>query len=90
MLNHARFFGHFPPKPWFKVWEWTVSSSRIHLEGNTLFHEPNINLPYKKLDNIKIVPFDKKSLFFGGVNAVSRKNAVGDNRRGGVGMIIEK
>ena len=68
----------------------SVSSPRIHLEGNTLFHEPNIHLPYKKLDNIKIVPFDKKSLFFGGVNAVSRKNAVGDDRRGGVGMIIEK
>ena len=40
--------------------------------------------------DVFLFKYDKKSLFFGGVNAVSRKNAVGDDRRGGVGMIIEK
>jgi len=68
----------------------SILAPRVHLEGNILFHEPNIKLPYKELDKIKIVPFDKKSLFFGGVNAVSRTEAVGDDRRGGIGMIIEK
>tara|TARA_B110000438_G_C15796548_1_gene643112 strand:+ start:670 stop:2190 length:1521 start_codon:yes stop_codon:yes gene_type:complete len=67
-----------------------ISSPRIHLEADTLFHEPEINLPYKKLNSIKIVPFDKKSLFFGGVNAVSKTEAIGDERRGGVGLIVEK
>jgi len=34
----------------------------------------------------KIKSADDKNLFFGGVNAVSRNDAVGDHRRGGHGI----
>ena len=66
-----------------------VSKSRIHLEGNNLYYEPGINVPdYKNLSHIKHIPFENKNLFFGGVNAVSASEAVGDERRGGVGEIF--
>tara|TARA_Y100000590_G_scaffold417009_1_gene516301 strand:- start:7200 stop:8711 length:1512 start_codon:yes stop_codon:yes gene_type:complete len=64
-----------------------VDAPRIHLEGNTLFHEPGINIPCDKLKNIIINSFNDKNLFFGGVNAVSPNSAVGDSRRGGHGII---
>ena len=65
-----------------------ISSPRIHLEGNTLFYEPGINVPNSiYLKNIKHNPFQDKSLFFGGVNTVSINEAIGDERRGGIGEI---
>ena len=65
-----------------------ITAPRIHLEGNVLFHEPDVLLPEKKyLNKIKINSFNKKNLFFGGVNAVSSYEAVGDERRGGIGII---
>ena len=66
-----------------------VSKSRIHLEGNNLYYEPGMNIPsHKDLSHIKQIPFENKNLFFGGVNAVSISEAVGDERRGGVGEIF--
>ena len=66
-----------------------ISAPRIHLEGDTLFYEPGIKCPEKnKIKNIKLNSFNKKNLFFGGVNAVSLNEAVGDKRRGGSGIII--
>ena len=66
-----------------------VSKSRIHLEGNNLYYEPEMNIPsHKDLSHIKHIPFENKNLFFGGVNAVSISEAVGDERRGGVGEIF--
>jgi len=62
-----------------------ICEPRIHLEGNTLFCEPNINLP--ELNKININHFKNQNVFFGGVNAVSNKEAVGDERRGGNGVI---
>ena len=65
-----------------------ISSPRIHLEGKTLFYEPGISLSNNnKIKNIKFNSFNNKNLFFGGVNAVSENEAVGDDRRGGYGII---
>ena len=68
--------------------EIAISNPRLHLEGNTLFYEPNIEIPKHKLKNIILNSFDNKNLFFGGVNAVSQTDAIGDNRRGGCGLIV--
>ena len=65
-----------------------ISQPRIHLEGDTLFCEPDINLANaNKLKGININHFTSQNVFFGGVNAVSNKEAVGDERRGGNGII---
>ena len=47
----------------------------------------NLNIA-EDIKHLKLNPFTQKHLFFGGVNAVSMKNAVGDLRRGGNGIII--
>ena len=65
-----------------------INAPRVHLEGNTLFHEPGVLIPNEKLKNIIINSFQNKNLFFGGVNAVNTSEAVGDERRGGVGEIF--
>ena len=65
-----------------------ISNPRLHLEGNTLFYEPNIEIPKDKLKNIILNSFNNQNLFFGGVNAVSQTDAIGDNRRGGCGLIV--
>ena len=64
----------------------SISKSRLHLEGDTLFYESNTEFNINK-NNIKLKPFKKKSLFFGGVNAVSPKSSVSDERRGGYSII---
>jgi gamma-glutamyltranspeptidase/glutathione hydrolase len=63
-----------------------ISSSRLHLEGDTLFYEPGIKFS-KNNSNMKVKAFNDKSLFFGGVNAVSKESAIADERRGGHGII---
>jgi len=68
--------------------EEAIHSPRMHLEGNTLFCEPKVNLPTKQnLNGLLINLFKEKNVFFGGVNAVSNNESVGDNRRGGYGII---
>ena len=66
----------------------SISSPRIHLEGNTLFYEPGIQIPNNKIKNMILNGFDSQNLFFGGVNAVSTDSAIGDKRRGGHGIVI--
>ena len=63
-----------------------ISSPRIHLEGINLFYEPGIT--FKKIKALKLISFDNKNLFFGGVNGVSNTEAIGDQRRGGYGIIV--
>ena len=54
-----------------------------------MYYEPGMNIPsHKDLSHIKHIPFENKNLFFGGVNAVSISEAVGDERRGGAGKIF--
>ena len=66
-----------------------IEHSRIHLEGNNLYYEPDCKFP-KNTDllHIKKIPFENKSLFFGGVNSVTTREAIGDKRRGCVGTIF--
>ena len=67
-----------------------VFSPRLHLEDHELHFEPGINFSSEILnnDNININAFSDINLFFGGVNAVSNKEAVADPRRGGCGDVI--
>ena len=65
-----------------------VSAPRLHLENRVLFSEPNARLPESSMiKDLTLNEFDNKNLFFGGVNAVSGSEAVGDGRRGGSGII---
>ena len=66
-----------------------VTTSRIHLEGNILHCEPDISsiIENKLPDEIQIHNWDVQNLFFGGVNAVTPNEAVGDSRRGGTGIV---
>ena len=67
----------------------SIEESRVHLEGNKLFIEPDIILPSNQyLEHLDIDYFNKKSLFFGGVNCAGINDAVGDSRRGGGGEIF--
>ena len=67
----------------------SISSSRIHLEENNLYLEPTIDIDYNLFEKmgLHISTFSDKNLFFGGVNAVSRDEAVSDSRRGGYSLI---
>ena len=65
-----------------------IEEPRMHLEGNNLYFEPNINFDnINKLKSLNKIGFDNKNIFFGGVNAVTISEAVGDKRRGCVGAI---
>ena len=66
--------------------ESAVHTARIHLEGNVLHFEPGALLETLP-DDIQLHSWNEKNLFFGGVNAVTPVDAVGDPRRGGFGMI---
>ena len=69
--------------------ESAIKSPRIHLEGNVLHYEPGIQIPdeEKLPEGIQIHNWDEQNLFFGGVNAVTKEEAIGDPRRGGTGMV---
>ena len=65
-----------------------ILSPRIHLEGGELYFEPGIDISKNDIsDHIMLHPFEEKNLFFGGVNAVSKDEAIGDKRRGGYGVV---
>ena len=67
-----------------------IETPRIHLEGNTLHFEPFAPIPDKIFlpEYIKFHKWDNQNLFFGGVNAVTLTEAVGDLRRGGTGVVF--
>ena len=65
--------------------ECSINAPRLHLEGDTLFYEPGIEIP--EIKDLKLISFNERNLFFGGVNGVSNTEAVGDQRRGGYGII---
>ena len=69
--------------------EKAIYDPRIHLEGADLHLEPEIikTLDIKGINNIRINEFSDINLFFGGVNAVSRNEAVADPRRGGFSLV---
>ena len=59
----------------------SISKSRIHLEGDTLHCEPSDGHPEYKTENVVI--WEAKNMYFGGVNACSSFESVGDERRSG-------
>tara|TARA_Y100001970_G_C14229963_1_gene857976 strand:- start:682 stop:2199 length:1518 start_codon:yes stop_codon:yes gene_type:complete len=65
-----------------------IHHPRMHIENNTIFTEPGLNLEaVKHLKHLNFQTFKNQNVFFGGVNAVGLSEAVGDLRRGGIGEI---
>ena len=67
--------------------EEAIKAPRIHLEENTIHCEPEINTDKLNFPWSTIHHWHEKNLFFGGVNAVTPTNAVGDPRRSGYGLV---
>jgi gamma-glutamyltranspeptidase/glutathione hydrolase len=67
-----------------------LAEPRVHFEGGVIYAEPGIPLEELDCDPHEINAFRSKSMFFGGVQAVTRDpatgelNGAGDPRRGGV------
>jgi gamma-glutamyltranspeptidase/glutathione hydrolase len=65
-----------------------VEAPRLHLEGETVYAEPGIDLTGLDAGGRTLAPFRARNLFFGGAQAVERDRAgrlsgAGDPRRGG-------
>jgi len=67
--------------------EEAIKAPRIHLEENIIHCEPGINTDKLNFPWSTIHHWHEKNLFFGGVNAVTPTNAVGDPRRSGYGLV---
>jgi gamma-glutamyltranspeptidase / glutathione hydrolase len=70
--------------------EAAVDAPRVHLESGILYAEPGIELGEPGSFHEDIVRFGERNLFFGGVQAVQRRDGellgAGDPRRGGVAV----
>jgi gamma-glutamyltranspeptidase/glutathione hydrolase len=66
-----------------------VEAPRLHLEGETVYAEPGIDLAGLDAGGRTVAPFRARNLFFGGAQAVERDartgrlSGAGDPRRGG-------
>ena len=67
--------------------EEAIEAPRIHLEENIIHCESGVNAGELTFPWSTIHPWHEKNLFFGGVNAVTPTNAVGDTRRSGYGLV---
>ena len=67
--------------------EKAIKAPRIHLEENIIHCEPGINVDELNFPWSTIHHWREKNLFFGGVNAVTPADAVGDPRRSGYGLV---
>jgi gamma-glutamyltranspeptidase/glutathione hydrolase len=67
--------------------EEAIQAPRIHLEENIIHCESGINTEKLNFPWSTIHHWHEKNLFFGGVNAVTPTNAVGDTRRSGYGLV---
>ena len=67
--------------------EEAIQAPRIHLEENIIHCESGIDTEILTFPWSKIQHWNEKNLFFGGVNAVTPTNAVGDTRRSGYGLV---
>jgi gamma-glutamyltranspeptidase/glutathione hydrolase len=69
-----------------------VEAPRLHLEGDTVYAEPGIDLTGLDAGGRNLAPFRSRNLFFGGAQAVERAPAdgrltgAGDPRRGGAAV----
>jgi gamma-glutamyltranspeptidase / glutathione hydrolase len=68
-----------------------VNAPRAHFEGGIVYHEPGIDIAGVLGAEREIVGFHASNLFFGGVQAVQRRDGrllgAGDPRRGGVAVL---
>ena len=61
-----------------------IESPRIHIEGDTLHHEPfDGSTTFSGFKTKSVVSWKEKNMYFGGVNAAGAVSAFGDNRRSG-------
>ena len=70
----------------------SVKSHRLHYEKEKLFLEPGFDTEFVKRvkERYDTTLFDDKSLFFGGVNAVTGDmRGAADERRGGISIIVD-
>ena len=67
--------------------EEAIEAPRIHLEENIIHCESGVNTGELTFPWSTIHHWHEKNLFFGGVNAVTPTNAVGDPRRSGYGLV---
>jgi gamma-glutamyltranspeptidase / glutathione hydrolase len=67
-----------------------VCAPRVHFENGVVYAEPGIDLESVLAEHRRVVRFGALNLFFGGVQAVQRREArlfgAGDPRRGGVAV----
>ncbi|HEY1688103.1 MAG TPA: gamma-glutamyltransferase [Solirubrobacteraceae bacterium] len=67
-----------------------VRAPRVHFEGGIVYHEPGLDAEVLTAPGRQLVRFHDLNLFFGGVQAVQRRDGVlagaGDPRRGGVAL----
>ena len=62
----------------------SVVSPRLHIEGETLHHEPfNEKDKQYSFTSKKVVGWKEQNMYFGGVNAAGVKHSFGDDRRSG-------
>ena len=68
-----------------------VAAPRVHFEDGTVFAEPGVDLG-ELHGRLPVVRFTSLNLFFGGVQAVRRRDGeltgAGDPRRGGVAVRV--
>jgi gamma-glutamyltranspeptidase/glutathione hydrolase len=69
-----------------------VAAPRLHIESGDLYVEPGIDVGELAGVDARVVRFSALNLFFGGVQAVLRRDAeltgAGDPRRGGVAVSV--
>ncbi len=69
-----------------------VNAPRVHVEEGVLYHEPGVRVGARLRARRKVVAFHDRNLFFGGVQAVQRRDGMllgaGDPRRGGVAVVV--
>lgn len=67
-----------------------VCAPRAHFENGVIYHEPGLDMTKVQREDREIVRFHDLNLFFGGVQAVQRRDGkvtgAGDPRRGGVAV----
>lgn len=70
--------------------EQAVRAPRVHFEDGVVYHEPGVDMDGVSAAERRLVRFHDLNLFFGGVQAVARRDGViegaGDPRRGGVAV----
>jgi gamma-glutamyltranspeptidase/glutathione hydrolase len=67
-----------------------VRAPRVHFEDGTVYAEPGVDMRALEAEGRRVVGFHALNLFFGGVQAVQRRDdgllGAGDPRRGGVAV----